>query len=63
MADSTTGVMFTGVGEAGEEGKQFFQLRRCAFANQDVRLGVSIPGLGHVAIGGQQAVGHHEAGS
>ena len=35
----------------------------CTFADQEVRLRVFIPGLGHVTIGREQSVGDHEAGS
>ena len=62
-AENTTGVMFTAEGKAGKEGEQPFQLGGGAAANQGGSFRVFIPGLGYVAVSGQQAVGNHKAGA
>ena len=38
-------------------------MRSGATANQGAGLGVLVPGLGYMAIGGQKAVGNHETGA
>jgi hypothetical protein len=48
---------------AGEEDDQAFQHGGCAAMDQAFRLGVSIPGLGHVAIGRQQTVADEKSSS
>ena len=46
-----------------EESHQLFQFRLGTLVDQGIRLGVSVPGLGNMTIGGQQPLRHHESGS